>query len=168
MQYAKCNCEDSVTPKTINDFQPMLYDFGLSYIWVCPVYFSLDFHQCTWLKPISHGKISEYHWQKFKHSSALLNHPAGTSVISTLFEGFYNSGVWENVFWSNDQCIWHENNIAQIYSISGTAELCRNFSSWLSDVPDIYRFPIVHMVKTHFLLKNLWISGASLGILEKF
>ena len=24
----------------------------------------------------------------------------------------------------------------------------------------------MHMVKTHFLLENLWISGASLGILE--
>ena len=23
------------------------------------------------------------------------------------------------------------------------------------DVPDIYRFPVVHMVKTHFLLENL-------------
>ena len=29
-------------------------------------------------------------------------------------------------------------------------------------------FPTVHMVKTHFLLENLWISEHSLGVLEKF
>ena len=44
----------------------------------------------------------------------------------------------------------------------GTAELRWNFSSWLRDTPDIYRFPEVHIV----LLENLWISGASWGILE--
>ena len=27
-------------------------------------------------------------------------HPAGTSVISALFEGFYNNGLWEKIFWS--------------------------------------------------------------------
>ena len=34
------------------------------------------------------------------------------------------------------------------------------------DAPDIYRCPVVHMVKAHLLLENLWISGASLGILK--
>ena len=29
-------------------------------------------------------------------------------------------------------------------------------------------FPTVHMVETHFLFENLWISEPSLGILEKF
>ena len=43
-----------------------------------------------------------------------------------------------------------------------------NFSSWLRDSFDIYRFLVVHMVKTHFLLENKWISGESLRILEKF
>ena len=42
------------------------------------------------------------------------------------------------------------------------------FFSCLRDAPDIYKFKVVHMVKTHFLLENLWISGASLGVLEKF
>ena len=42
------------------------------------------------------------------------------------------------------------------------------FSSWLRDAPDIYRFPSVHMVKTHFLLENLLISKPPLSILEKF
>ena len=36
------------------------------------------------------------------------------------------------------------------------------------DASDIHRFPTLHMVETHFLLENLWISWASLGILEKF
>ena len=40
------------------------------------------------------------------------------------------------------------------------------FSSWLGDAPDIYRFPVVHMLKTHFMLEYLWLSGASLGLLE--
>ena len=100
--------------------------------------------------------------------SFILQH-AGTSVISALFEGFYNSGLWENIFWSmhKDQYIWHKNNIAQLYFILRGAELCWNFSNWLRDTPDTYRFPAVHLVKTHFPLKNLWISGASLGILGK-
>ena len=38
----------------------------------------------------------------------------------------------------------------------------------MRDVPDIYRFPTVHMVKTHFLLEILGTSEPSLGILEKF
>ena len=70
--------------------------------------------------------------------------------------------------YTNDQYIWHKNNIAQLCFILGAAKLCWNFSSWLRDAPDIYRFPVVHMVKTHLLLENLWISGASLCILEKF
>ena len=36
------------------------------------------------------------------------------------------------------------------------------------DAHDIYRFPTVHTAETHFLLENLWISEASLGILDKF
>ena len=59
----------------------------------------------------------------------------------------------------NDQHILHKNNITQLYFILRGAELCWNFSGWLRDTPDIYRFPAVHMVKTHFLLENLWISG---------
>ena len=53
-------------------------------------------------------------------------------------------------------------------SLLGRAELCWNFSSWLRDAPDIYRFPVEHMFKIHFLLENLQISGTSLGSLEKF
>ena len=37
----------------------------------------------------------------------------------------------------------------------------------LRNVPDSDRFPTVHMVKTHFVLENLWISEPSSGILEK-
>ena len=33
---------------------------------------------------------------------------------------------------------------------------------------DIYRFPTLHTAKTNFLLENLWISEASLHVLEKF
>ena len=43
---------------------------------------------------------------------------------------------------------------AQLYFTLGRAELS-----------DIHRFPTIHMVKTHFLLENLWISQPSLGIL---
>ena len=27
-------------------------------------------------------------------------------------------------------------------------------SSWLRDAPDIYKFPIMHIIKTAFLLRN--------------
>ena len=50
----------------------------------------------------------------------------------------------------------------------GRPNLHLNFSSILKDGPDIYRFPILHMTETHFLLENLSISESSLGILEKF
>ena len=79
--------------------------------------------------------------------------------------------VYEKIYfeaYTNDQNIWHKNNIAQLYFILGRAELCWNFCSWLRDASDIHRFPTLHMVKTHFLLENLWISKPSLSILEKF
>ena len=79
--------------------------------------------------------------------------------------------VYEKIYfeaYTNDPYIWHKNNIAQFDFILGGAELCWNFSSWLRDASDIHRFPTLHMVKTHFLLENLWISKPSLSILEKF
>ena len=78
--------------------------------------------------------------------------------------------VYETIYFeahTNDWYIWHINNIVQLYFIIGRAEQHWKFSSWHRDAPDIYRFPIVHMVKTHFLLEYLSISWASLGILEK-
>ena len=48
------------------------------------------------------------------------------------------------------------------------ADLHWKVSSCLRDATDIHRFPIVHMVKTHFLLENLSISEPSLGILQNF
>ena len=74
--------------------------------------------------------------------------------------------VYEKVYfeaYTNDQYIWHKNNIAQLYFILGRAELCWNFSCWLRDASDIHRFPTLHMVNTHFLLENLWISKPSLS-----
>ena len=35
------------------------------------------------------------------------------------------------------------------------------------DAPDVHRFQTVHMVETHFMLENLWISESSLGVLDK-
>ena len=58
--------------------------------------------------------------------------------------------------------------ISQLYFILGRADLRWKVSSCLRDATDIYRFPIVHMVKTHFLLENLSISEPSLGILQNF
>ena len=104
-------------------------------------------------------------------------HPAGTSINSVCFWAyqsiltrFYNGGLWENIFkaYTNDLYISHKNNIAQLYFISGRAKLRWNFSSWLKDASDIHRFSALYMVKTHFLLGNLWISKPSLSILEKF
>ena len=105
-------------------------------------------------------------------------HPAGTSkIISALFQGFYNGGLWDNIFWDTHKLPIHltQNNIAQLYIILGRAKLIScfwNFSvCWLRDASrgnPIYRFPVVHMVKNHFLLENLWIWAASSGILEKF
>ena len=56
----------------------------------------------------------------------------------------------------------------KLYFILGRAEWRWNFSSILKDGSYIHRFQKVHMVETHFLLENLWISEPSLGILEKF
>ena len=42
--------------------------------------------------------------------------------------------------YTNDQYIWHKNNIAQLYFILGRAKLHGNFSSEPEDVPDVYRF----------------------------
>ena len=50
----------------------------------------------------------------------------------------------------------------------GRPELRGYFSSILKDDSDIYRFPTLHMVESHFLLENPSISESSLGILEKF
>ena len=66
--------------------------------------------------------------------------------------------VYEKIYfeaYTNDQYIWHKNNIAQLYFILGRAELCWNFSSEPKDAPDINRFPVEHMFKIHFLLENL-------------
>ena len=41
--------------------------------------------------------------------------------------------------YTNDQYIWHKNNIAQLCFILGTAELCRNVSSILNNDSDIHR-----------------------------
>ena len=79
--------------------------------------------------------------------------------------------VYEKIYfkaYTNDLYISHKNNFAQLYFISGRAELHWNFSSWLRDASDIHRFPALYMVKTRFLLGNLWISKPSLSILEKF
>ena len=105
------------------------------------------------------------------NSPLALHHPAGTSVISALSEGFYNGGLWENIFWSIHKWLIDLNTklLLQNYILNWEElSYIGNFSSWLRDVPDIYRFPVMHMVKTEFLLENLWISGASLCLLEKF
>ena len=62
------------------------------------------------------------------------------------------------------------NNTAQLYFILGRADLHWKVSSCLRDATDIYsyRFPTVHMVKTHFLFENLSISEPFLGILQNF
>ena len=70
----------------------------------------------------------------------------------------------------NDQYIWHKNIIALLYFILRRAEPHWNFCFWFRDAPDISRFSVVHMVKTHLMLENLRISGAFSGrsLLEKF
>ena len=70
----------------------------------------------------------------------------------------------------NNQYIQLKHNTAQLY-ILGRQDLHLNFSSLLRKAPDIYRFPTVYMVKTHFfmlLLENLRISEPSLGIMGIF
>ena len=79
--------------------------------------------------------------------------------------GFYNGGLWAKIYfeaYKNSQYIWHKNNTEHLYLILGRAELYWKISSWIRDAPDI------HMVETHFLLENQWISELPLGVLEKF
>ena len=75
--------------------------------------------------------------------------------------------VYEKIYfeaYTLGQYIWHKNYIAQLYFMLGRAKLHLKFFSWFRDAPDIYRFPIIHMAKIHFLLENLCISGTSLGL----
>ena len=89
-------------------------------------------------------------------------HRAGSSVNMVC--------LWESIFWSLHKWSIHltlKQHCRVIFYIRET-EQCWNCSSSLRDATDIYRFPTVHMVKTHFLLENLWISKLSLSILENF
>ena len=43
-----------------------------------------------------------------------------------------------------------------------------DFYCWLTDAPDIHRFPVLHMVETQLPVGNLSISEPSSGILENF
>ena len=66
-------------------------------------------------------------WRTYKagHSHT---HPAGGSVNSVFFEGFYNGCLWENMSWSKHKwpIFWHKNNMTQLYVIF---ELRWNLSS---------------------------------------
>ena len=64
--------------------------------------------------------------------------------------------------------IFHNNKLLVLFTLSKVQKIPWKVSSYLRDATDIYRFPIVHMVKTHFLLENLSISEPSLGILQNF
>ena len=61
--------------------------------------------------------------------------------------------VYEKIYfeaYTNDHYIYYKNNITQLYFTIGTAKIYCNFSSSLSNAPDIYRFPVEHIVKNHF------------------
>ena len=77
-----------------------------------------------------------------------------------LFEGFYNGGLWENIIWSILRWPMYltQNNIAQLYFILGTAEVCWNFYSIPKDAHDILRFSNRKWVLTMCTVGNLWIS----------
>ena len=53
---------------------------------------------------------------------------------------------------TDDQYISHKNNIAQLYFFR---EICVMLDFFQLTYGCPYRFSIVHMVKTHFLLENL-------------
>ena len=55
----------------------------------------------------------------------------------------------------NKEYICLKNNTAHLYFILRTAHKQGTFFSLLRDVPDIHKFPTMHMVKIHFLLDNL-------------
>ena len=77
--------------------------------------------------------------------------------------------VYEKIYfeaYTNDQYIWHKNNIAQLSFILGKAKLHWNFSSMPKDAPDIHRFSKKEWVLTLCTTGNLWISGASLSQLQ--
>ena len=117
-------------------------------------------------------EVSTYDCAKFPEKPAWTpekkahRHLAGSLVNLDCFGAFSFDRILQ--WWSMRKFETHKNNIAQLNFILGRAKLCWKISSWLMDAPDIYRFRIMHMVKTHFLLENLWISGESLGTLEKF
>ena len=54
--------------------------------------------------------------------------------------------------YTNDQYIWHKNNIAQLYFTLGSFELHWNFSSTPRDVRDIHRF------SNRKWILNMWYS----------
>ena len=65
--------------------------------------------------------------------------------------------IYEKKYFKHTQMTnpFDKNNIAQLYFILGRAKLCWKFSSALTDALDIYKYPAVHMVNTHFPLENL-------------
>ena len=65
-------------------------------------------------------------------------------------------------------CTTTLSKVQKILRNATRADLHWKVSSCLRDPTDIYIFPIVHMVKTYFLLENLSISEPSLGILQNF
>ena len=69
-----------------------------------------------------------------------------------------------------DQKNWNKNNTTQLdlYFILGIAELRWNFSSWFKDASDIYRFPVVSMVKIHWHVLLILFSTLCDKILEHF
>ena len=85
--------------------------------------------------------------------------PAGSSVNSAFFEGFYNDKNDENIFeaYTNGQYIWHKNNTTQFYCtcILGTARLHWNFSNILKDAPDIHWLSNRKWILTMCIIGNL-------------
>ena len=70
---------------------------------------------------------------------------------------FYNDGLQEIYIYIyiclQKYCILVEGELSYMWIFQFT----KNFT-------DNYRFPTVHMVKTHFLWENLWVSKSSLDI----
>ena len=93
------------------------------------------------------NRLSPEHW-----NNGYIEHPAGNSVISALFEGFQWCSMRKYILKHTQMANTFDtkNDITHLYFILGTAKLHWNLSSWLRDAPDIYRFPVEHKM-------NLWI-----------
>ena len=70
--------------------------------------------------PPAHTILGRHHPPDRTATAADSTHPTGMHscwVYYLILIAFYNGCLWDNIFWSIHQYIWHRNNTAQLYFV---------------------------------------------------